>query len=50
MVDDVVCATTPSPFFAVGQAYWDFAQTTDDEVIELLRRAPTPQPSSAKPS
>jgi predicted phosphoribosyltransferase len=28
-VDEVVCATTPSPFFAVGQPYWDFTQTTD---------------------
>src|SRR3989442_2004541 len=37
IVDEVVCATTPSPFFAVGQSYYDFAQTTDDEVRELLR-------------
>ena len=37
--DEVVCATTPSPFFAVGQAYWDFEQTTDEEVRELLRAA-----------
>jgi predicted phosphoribosyltransferase len=35
-VDEVVCAVTPSPFFAVGQAYWDFTQTTDDEVRALL--------------
>ncbi|MFF0793800.1 erythromycin esterase family protein [Streptomyces spiralis] len=39
MADDVVCATTPSPFFAVGASYWDFRQTTDEEVRELLRRA-----------
>jgi predicted phosphoribosyltransferase len=39
IVDEVVCATTPSPFFAVGQSYYDFAQTTDDEVRELLRDA-----------
>lgn len=38
-VDDVVCATTPSPFFAVGQSYWDFTQTTDHEVSELLHAA-----------
>jgi predicted phosphoribosyltransferase len=25
-------------FYAVGQFYDDFAQTTDDEVIALLRR------------
>src|ERR1700730_13955356 len=37
--DEVVCATTPSPFFAVGQSYWDFAQITDEEVRELLRAA-----------
>jgi predicted phosphoribosyltransferase len=48
MVDNVVCATTPSPFFAVGQAYWDFAQTTDDEVVELLRRASSPQQATAR--
>jgi erythromycin esterase-like protein len=40
--DEVVCATTPSPFFAVGQSYWDFDQTTDDEVRELLRAAARP--------
>jgi predicted phosphoribosyltransferase len=33
--DEVVCATTPSPFYAVGEAYWDFTQT-DDEVRRLL--------------
>ena len=35
--DDVVCATTPEPFFAVGHWYEDFRQTTDDEVRDLLR-------------
>lgn len=38
LVDDVVCASTPSPFFAVGLSYWDFAQTSDDEVRALLRQ------------
>ena len=37
VVDKVVCATTPSPFFAVGESYWDFTQTTDEEVRDLLR-------------
>ena len=37
--DEVVCLTTPSDFFAVGQCYRHFPQTTDDEVIELLDRA-----------
>lgn len=35
--DEVVCLATPEPFFAVGQFYRDFAQTSDEEVIELLR-------------
>lgn len=34
--DDVVCATMPAGFEAVGQAYEDFHQVTDDEVRELL--------------
>ena len=37
--DDVVCAVTPEPFYAVGVWYDDFAQTTDEEVHELLGRA-----------
>jgi putative phosphoribosyl transferase len=37
-VDDIVCATTPEPFYAVGLWYEDFSQTTDDEVRELLGR------------
>jgi erythromycin esterase-like protein/predicted phosphoribosyltransferase len=41
MVDEVVCATTPSPFVAVGEAYWEFTQTTDEEVRDLLRAAAT---------
>jgi predicted phosphoribosyltransferase len=36
--DDVICAMTPEPFFAVGHWYEDFRQTTDDEVRELLAR------------
>ncbi len=38
-VDDVVCASTPQPFRAVGVWYEDFRQTTDDEVRSLLERA-----------
>ncbi len=34
--DDVICAMTPEPFFAVGHWYDDFAQTTDDEVRDFL--------------
>jgi putative phosphoribosyl transferase len=38
-VDDIVCATTPDPFYAVGLWYEDFSQTSDEEVHELLERA-----------
>lgn len=38
-VDDVVCARTPEPFYAVGLWYADFSQTTDEEVHELLDTA-----------
>jgi putative phosphoribosyl transferase len=37
--DEVVCARTPEPFHAVGLWYDDFAQTTDEEVHDLLERA-----------
>jgi putative phosphoribosyl transferase len=36
--DRVVCLLTPDPFYAIGQFYKDFEQTTDEEVIELLKR------------
>jgi erythromycin esterase-like protein/predicted phosphoribosyltransferase len=36
IVDDVVCATMPTPFRAVGESFWDFRQVTDAEVRELL--------------
>jgi putative phosphoribosyl transferase len=39
IADDVVCASTPEPFRAVGLWYDEFDQTTDEEVIELLRQA-----------
>ena len=34
--DDVVCATMPVDFDAVGQVYADFHQVSDDEVRQLL--------------
>jgi putative phosphoribosyl transferase len=36
--DDVICATMPPGFEAVGQVFDDFHQVTDDEVRELLSR------------
>src|SRR2546421_22962 len=37
--DEVVCAGMPEPFFAVGQWYDDFSQTTDEEVRDLLAQS-----------
>lgn len=37
-VDQVLCAATPEPFLAVGRWYEDFAQTTDEQVREILAR------------
>ena len=37
--DEVICASTPALFMAVGQAYRNFAQTTDEEVRALLDAA-----------
>jgi predicted phosphoribosyltransferase len=42
-VDDVVCLVTPEPFYAVGAWYEDFAQTTDEEVTEMLAGAAAPE-------
>jgi predicted phosphoribosyltransferase len=39
LVDDIVCAETPEPFYGVGRWYEDFTQTSDEEVRELLARA-----------
>jgi putative phosphoribosyl transferase len=36
--DDVVVLATPEPFFAVGEWYRRFDQTTDEEVIAALAR------------
>ncbi|WP_052662507.1 phosphoribosyltransferase family protein, partial [Mycobacterium tuberculosis] len=37
--DEVVCLATPALFFAVGQGYRNFTQTSDDEVVAFLDRA-----------
>jgi predicted phosphoribosyltransferase len=39
LVDDMVCAMTPEPFYAVGLWYDDFGQPTDEEVHDLLALA-----------
>jgi putative phosphoribosyl transferase len=49
-VDQIICARTPEPFYAVGLWYEDFSQTTDDEVRDLLGRAAhEPSPAARTP-
>jgi putative phosphoribosyl transferase len=45
-VDEIVCFSTPEPFFSVGFWYEDFSQTTDEEIRDLLERA-AKEPSPA---
>ncbi len=48
--DEVICLETPAHFLAIGEWYQDFSQTSDDEVVSLLRHAaaeggpPPPKP------
>ena len=38
-IDELVVANSPEYFYAVGQFYDHFSQTSDEEVVTLLRRA-----------
>jgi predicted phosphoribosyltransferase len=38
-VDQIICATTPEPFYGVSKWYENFSQTTDEEVRMLLQEA-----------
>src|ERR1700719_4564028 len=44
VADQIVCASAPEFFQAVGQYYEDFSQTSDDEVRDLLNRAAKSEP------
>jgi putative phosphoribosyl transferase len=39
-VDEIICAETPQPFYAVGAWYENFSQVTDDEVRQMLELEP----------
>lgn len=39
-VDEIVVLDVPYFFMAVGQFYENFSQTTDEEVIELMKKGP----------
>ena len=38
MVDELICLETPLSFMAVSAHYLDFAQVSDDEVVDILQR------------
>lgn len=38
-VDEVVCLMVPEPFYSVGKWYTEFNQTSDHEVLDLLKLA-----------
>ncbi|OBF56094.1 erythromycin esterase family protein [Mycolicibacterium monacense] len=55
VADDLVCASMPTPFVAVGESYWDFRQVSDEEVREHLATpttgsAATPAPAALTPT
>lgn len=41
--DEVVCVSTPTTFYAVGQAYRDFSPTSEQQVVALLDEAERPR-------
>ncbi|MEU9129468.1 phosphoribosyltransferase family protein [Kitasatospora sp. NPDC048540] len=43
--DELVCPYTPARFWAIGQFYDDFEQTTDTEVLDCLGEAEHREPS-----
>lgn len=48
--DEIICLVQPEPFYAVGAQYAKFDQTSDEEVIRLVRAARgfgKPPPASA---
>ena len=45
--DECIALDTPEPFWAIGQFYADFSQTSDDEVVECLALAAERAPAMA---
>jgi putative phosphoribosyl transferase len=48
VLDEIVCAAMPRPFYAVGLWYDDFSQTSDEEVRGLLEQAADVRPIRAR--
>lgn len=38
LADEVVCLYVPEQFYAVGEFFEDFSQTSDEEVVEILKK------------
>ncbi len=49
IVDELICTTTPEPFYGVGRWYENFPQTTDEEVRHLLQTAQRLQSHGGNP-
>lgn len=43
-VDELICLAMPEPFVGVGCHYGNFEQTSDEQVVDLLARAPRVSP------
>ena len=48
LADDVVCVGTPSPFYAVGLYYLDFAPVSDAQVRSALERGELGEPAEPR--
>lgn len=49
LVDESICVHTPELFYGVGLWYEDFAQTSDQEVYDLLKQSLSLQPARPVP-
>lgn len=49
-VDECICLSQPEPYFAVGQSYLSFSQTSDAEVTALLDAAAKREADGAPPA
>jgi putative phosphoribosyl transferase len=45
VADELIALETPELFFAIGQSYDDFSQTSDEEVVACLADAAEPAPT-----
>ena len=45
----MIAVATPTPFFAIGQFYDDFWQTSDEAVVALLARQAAMKEPTANP-